>query len=155
MTSTTPFFKCIVLTAILIQSLFVGVNCFSFTGSELFWFADRNFTHSTAMILVSGTDQYFPARLPAFGPPFSDGFKGQLVEARGDRFGCHSETDDQTSNSEGWEYEGKILLVQRGECSYTTKVKQVQEAGGIAAILGPKTTTAQLSEVVDGGICHY
>src|SRR5208282_3553655 len=153
MTSTITFFNSIVLTVILIQSFFVRVNCFSLKGSELFWFAKRNFTHSTAMILVSGTDQYFPARLPAFGPPFRDGFKGQLVQASGDRFGCHSESDNQSSNSEGWEYEGKILLVKRGDCSYTTKVKRVQEAGGIAAILGPKTRSAQLSGVVDDGIC--
>ena len=104
------------------------------------------------MILVSGTDQYFPAHVSGFGPLFGRGFTGPLVQARGDRFGCT--TDDQTSNSEGWEYEGKILLVQRADCSYSTIVKQVQEAGGIAAILGPKASPSKLSGVFEGGICH-
>ena len=151
MTRTITFF---VFTAFLIQSFFAGVNCFSLRGSELFWFVQRNFTHSTAMILVSGSGQYFPARLPPFGPPFNDGFTGQLVQARGDRFGCASETDNQASTSEGWEYEGKILLVRRGDCSYTSTVQQVQEVGGIAAILGPKTSPVQLPRILDGGICH-
>jgi hypothetical protein len=152
MSSTITSFKCIVFTIILIQSFFVGVNCFSLRPSELFWFAQKNFSHSNAMILVSGTDQYFPAHVSGFGPPFHKSFTGPLVQARGDRFGCR--TDDKTSSSEEWEYEGKILLVPGEDCSYATIVKQVQEAGGIAAILGPKTGPVKLSGVFDGGICH-
>jgi PA domain len=35
------------------------------------------------------------------------------------------------------EYVGKIVLVQRGKCSYITKeVMNIQERGGIAVIVG-------------------
>ena len=153
MATAITFLRCSILTALFIQA-FVCVNCFSLIGHALAWRVQSDFAHLTVMIFVHDTHQYFPARLPAFGPRFNEVLRGQLVQASGDRFGCHNETDFQTSNVEGGEYEGKILLLQRGECSYITKVKRVQEAGGIAAILGPKSSSDRSSRITNDGACH-
>jgi hypothetical protein len=55
--------------------------------------------------------------------------QGELVKAWGDGLGCSNSTKNFSCR-------GKIVLVQRGQCSFAEKVRRVQEVGGIAVIVG-------------------
>lgn len=53
-----------------------------------------------------------------------------------DENGCKDMEEELNKTLSHWERKKpKIILVNRGECSFVTKVKHVEEAGGIAAII--------------------
>ena len=41
-------------------------------------------------------------------------------------------------------FEGKIVLVQRGKCAFAEKIRRVQDAGGIAVVVGDNTPSSGL-----------
>jgi hypothetical protein len=49
-------------------------------------------------------------------------------------------------------FKGKIVLVQRGKCSFADKVRRVQEAGGIAVVVGDNTPSSGLLTMYAKGI---
>jgi len=89
----------------------------------------------------------------AFGPPATpDNFSGDIVQgldgviaaAPGARVddGCEPLTIDAT---------GKIVLMYRGVCAFTVKVKNAQNAGAKAAIIANSGTPGNLFEFAVGG----
>jgi hypothetical protein len=121
--------------ALCIHVLLVCVSGLSIQRRELSFGEWSGLGYSSVRIIISSTNQTVPGLPAGFGPEFGDKFKGELVRVIGDRFGCEtpSEMNDTTSHTE---YAGKIVLVQRGKCSYITKVTNIQERGGIAVIVG-------------------
>jgi len=95
------------------------------------------FSHFAADIFIPSTNDTFYSRPAAFGSEFPDHLPGRLVKAWGDGLACSdvgSEAD--SDDSPALEYEGMIVLVQRGVCSFAEKVRRVQRAGGIAVVVG-------------------
>lgn len=86
------------------------------------------FSHFAADVVVPSTNDTFISRPAAFGGDFDDIVHGELVKAWGDGRAC--------TNSTSSEFEGKIVLVERGECSFVEKVRRVQGVGGIAVVVG-------------------
>lgn len=87
-------------------------------------------------VFISTTNYSFHARLATFGPPINGILTRQLVNIRGDPFGCQNSTAVPNPKAINLDYKGKIVLIQRGKCSYTTKIRQIQEAGGTGVIVG-------------------
>ena len=57
-----------------------------------------------------------------------------MVKAWGDGNVCKNPIE-----GEDGEWEGKIVLVRRGECSFADKVRTVQRMGGKAVVVGDNT----------------
>ncbi|KAI9255529.1 hypothetical protein BY458DRAFT_519884 [Sporodiniella umbellata] len=80
---------------------------------------------STLLLISNETLMDYPA---AFGPQVSKyGKIGYLAEPKTDPTGCSLTTRPHMD----W-----IALVQRGQCSFVTKVRKMQESGAIAVIVG-------------------
>ena len=79
---------------------------------------------------------HLASRLASFGGDFDDIVQGELVKAWGDGLACTDSTSE--------EFKGKIVLVQRGECSFAEKVRRVQGVGAIAVIVGDNTAGSGL-----------
>jgi len=64
--------------------------------------------------------------------------QGQLIKAWADGLACTNYTAGETTglHADHQEYRGKIVLVERGKCSFAEKVRRVQEIGGLAVIVG-------------------
>ncbi|MGH3506999.1 MAG: M4 family metallopeptidase [Nocardioidaceae bacterium] len=74
----------------------------------------------------------------AFGPaPTTAGVSGDVVQGvdAADAAGP-STTDGCTALTNGADVAGKIALIDRGSCAFTIKVKNAQNAGAIAAVIG-------------------
>lgn len=121
---TFPFALCI-------HVLLARVSGLSIPRNEISYGDWGGLGYSSVTIVISSTNQTIPGLPAGFGPEFDNKFKGELIRVAGDRFGC--ETPSRTNTTE---YVGKIVLVQRGKCSYITKVMNIQERGGIAVIVG-------------------
>lgn len=84
---------------------------------------------------------FFSKGTPEENPvDFSKGFKyGEEYEYVdcGFGFGTNDEKD-QGNDFDGIELKGKIALVQRGESSFSEKIKNAQDAGAVAVIVGNK-----------------
>jgi len=98
------------------------------------------FNRFAADIFIPSTNDTFDSRPAAFGSEFPEYLHSRLVKAWGDGLAC----SDGASEADGdnllrLDYEGMIVLVQRGACSFAEKVRSVQRAGGIAAIVGDNT----------------
>src|SRR5579862_1102700 len=52
-------------------------------------------------------------------------------------------------------FKGKIVLVQRGKCAFAEKVRRVQEAGGIAVVVGDNTPSSGLLTMYAKGTLLY
>jgi hypothetical protein len=89
-----------------------------------------------ADIFVPSTNDTFFSRPAAFGSDFPEQLPGRLVKAWGDGLACSDVASEAADDDLGMEYEGMIVLVQRGLCSFVEKVRRVQHAGGIAVIVG-------------------
>jgi hypothetical protein len=131
MASASNFRECSLLFAVLIQTFFI--ECMAIGSSNKNLVDWDGFSHSSAVIVVSATNQTIAARPATFGPAFGNEFTGQLVRVAGDGFGCQSTTEHGIN---GTEYTGNIILVQRGKCSFVDKVMNIQRRGGIAVIVG-------------------
>lgn len=161
MASTSNFRECSLLFAVLIQIFFI--ECIGSSNKNLVdW---DGFSPSSAVIVVSATNQTIAARPATFGPAFGNEFTGQLVRIAGDGFGCQSTTEVGIN---GTEYTGNIILVQRGKCSFVDKVMNIQNRGGIAVIVGDSVAQDWLFTLYPDGIilsessllrrsnqCHY
>lgn len=98
-----------------------------------------------ADILVPNTNDTFSSRPAAFGAGFDDVVEGDLVKAWGNGLACSDVSEEEQKEETGREgYKGKIVLVQRGQCSFAEKVRWVQQVGGIAVIVGDNTPGAGL-----------
>ncbi|KAI7864199.1 hypothetical protein BDF14DRAFT_1997948 [Spinellus fusiger] len=85
-----------------------------------------------ASISLLNSNITYPDHSAAFGPPVIDGLSGLLMEAQ-DPFGC----TPVKSLTKNW-----IALVKRGECSFITKIRSMQESGAIAVVVGdPESST--------------
>lgn len=62
--------------------------------------------------------------------------RGELIKAWGDGLACTNYTAAETGLDVDHKYRGKIVLVERGKCSFAEKVRRVQKIGGIAVIVG-------------------
>lgn len=120
--------KTVALIALFCQSFVV-------TSGEMSSDTPNHLEHTPSLTMWAA-NQSFAARLAAFGPNFDDSFKGQLMKVCGDTFGCQKPTHVQISIAKKCEIEGKILLLQRGNCSYTTQIRQMQKMGSIGVIVG-------------------
>jgi hypothetical protein len=107
------------------------------------------FSYYAADIVVPSTNDTFASRPAAFGAGFDDIIEGELVKAWGDGLAC-----DNLTELSGERFTGKIVLVQRGKCSFADKVRQVQYVGGIAAIVGDNTAGSGLLTMYAKGISH-
>lgn len=97
-----------------------------------------SFVPQSAMVSVPSLNITLAARPAAFGPKISShlnddenepfGFEGQL-EVVIDSFGC-------AGHSEPRDYSGKIVLVERGECSFYNKVYNLQTQHAAAVVVG-------------------
>jgi hypothetical protein len=52
-------------------------------------------------------------------------------------------------------FQGKIVLVQRGKCSFADKVRRVQQVGGIAVVVGDNTPSTGLLTMYAKGTIPY
>jgi hypothetical protein len=115
------------------------------------------FSHYAADILVPSTNDTFSSRPGAFGGVFEGELTGILVKAWSDGLACNDimQTEDTADNvsdatavdSETYRshpFRGKIVLVQRGKCSFADKVRRVQQVGGIAVVVGDNTPSSGL-----------
>ena len=93
------------------------------------------FNHYAADIFVPSTNDTFSSRPAAFGGVFDDIVEGELVKAWGDGNACKNPVEGE----DGEQWEGKIVLVRRGECSFADKVRRVQRVGGKAVVVGDNT----------------
>ncbi len=85
--------------------------------------------------------QNCPAGAAAFGPPLTEsGTTGDVAVAvdASDAAGP-STTDACTAITNGAAVSGKVALVDRGTCGFTVKVKNAQNAGAIAVVVGNNT----------------
>jgi PA domain len=97
------------------------------------------FTHYSADIVVPSTNDTFRSRPAAFGSSFEDEFEGELIRSPGDGLMC-----EEVPPSDQIRFRGKIILLQRGQCSFAAKTRNVQRAGAIAAIVGDNTAGSGL-----------
>lgn len=109
------------------------------------------FSHFAADISIPSTNDTFSSRPAAFGSEFPEHLGGRLVKAWGDGLAC-SDVASGADQRLATEYEGMIVLVQRGLCSFAEKVRRVQHAGGIAAIVGDNTAGSGLLTMYAKGI---
>ncbi|CAG8546264.1 2253_t:CDS:2 [Diversispora eburnea] len=87
-----------------------------------------------ATIIVVATNVTYQDRIAAFGPRLTDeGFSGYLVSVEtieeGNQKGCS--ILKKKVNTENW-----IALVERGQCSFIDKVRNMQASGAIAVVVG-------------------
>jgi hypothetical protein len=151
MENALNFRKSIVLLAFLIQ--FFIVDCLSAPSLHTRDIVDwDDLSHSSTLIVVSGTNQTFAARPATFGPAFGNEFKGRLVRVAGDRFGCHTPLEVGINSTE---YAGNIVLVQRGKCSFVDKVLNIQKRGGVAVIVGDDIFQDSLFTLYPDGIILF
>jgi hypothetical protein len=87
-----------------------------------------------ADILVPSTNDTFVSRPAAFGSTFENVLLGELVKVGGDGLACQNLTEAESSGPTV--LKGKIVLVERGKCAFADKVRNVQQAGGIAVVVG-------------------
>ena len=92
------------------------------------------FGYYAADIFVPSTNDTFSSRPAAFGPAFDNIVEGELVKAWGDGLACDPPTEEDIE-----EWDGRVVLVRRGECSFVEKVRWVQRMGGKAVIVGDNT----------------
>jgi hypothetical protein len=151
MSSALGVRKYVVFFAILIwRFLLRGVNCVAVRSTDIYlgdWVGHGPFS---ASIVLESTNQTFPARPASFGPAFGDEFKGQLVRVAGHRFGCQTPLTEAGINET--EFAGKVVLVQRGKCSYFNQIMYIQEMGGIAVIVGDDIPQDRLFPMYPDGI---
>jgi hypothetical protein len=96
------------------------------------------FSLYAADIFVPSTNDTFNSRPAAFGGVFDDIVQGELVKVWGDGNACRDLVEeDEDVQAEEWE--GRIVLVRRGECSFAEKVRRVQKVGGKAVVVGDNT----------------
>lgn len=88
-----------------------------------------------ASIHVTISNETFEDRISSFGPRLSpNGMIGFMIEPSQDPTGCS--LVEAPSSSSDW-----IALVQRGGCSFITKVRYMQKSGAIAVVVGdPKSS---------------
>lgn len=68
------------------------------------------------------------------------------MKAWGDGLACSNLTTEREK------FKGKIILVQRGLCSFVDKVRRVQYVGGIAVVVGDNTAGSGLLTMFAKGI---
>lgn len=115
--------------------------------------------HSSNHILIANPSSLvniFPAGVPhrpaLFGiPTYGASLTGRVVYATpGDRDGCSpintSLVDDWPSSNEAY-----IVMVERGDCSFTTKVKNAQDVGAKAVIIIDNRDEITLPYMADDG----
>ncbi|KAL0079300.1 hypothetical protein J3Q64DRAFT_1260987 [Phycomyces blakesleeanus] len=91
-------------------------------------------TVAKASISVLNSNTTCADHSAAFGPPIQDeGLIGFLMEPSHDPFGCTPTTQPTTD----W-----VALLQRGGCSFITKVRAMQISGAVAVVVGdPESST--------------
>ncbi len=94
--------------------------------------SSSTFLHVTAPASIAG---YFSSRAAAFGPAFPNGLTGTVVQGTDDTIDGPSATDCCGALTNGPSVSGKIALIDRGDCNFTVKVKNAQNAGAIAVIM--------------------
>ncbi|RKP33827.1 hypothetical protein BJ085DRAFT_18196, partial [Dimargaris cristalligena] len=90
----------------------------------------------SGLIVVEATNQTFTDRSAAFGPPPSEaGLVGSLVALPPtdptNRFGCRPFRPPAGLSPQPW-----FALVERGECAFIDKVRNMQQSGASAVIVG-------------------
>ncbi|KAI7908125.1 uncharacterized protein BX663DRAFT_493057 [Cokeromyces recurvatus] len=89
-----------------------------------------HFTFVYGTIYVTLSNETLEDRSAAFGPKMSkDGKVGYIIEPEQDPTGCNRVKMPQMYNN--W-----IALLSRGGCSFITKVRNMQQSGAIAVIVG-------------------
>jgi hypothetical protein len=86
------------------------------------------FSRYRADILVPSTNDTFVSRPAAFGLVFQEVISGDLITAW-DVLACDPPKDQEM-------YRGRMILVQRGKCTFAEKARMVQQVGGTAIIVG-------------------
>ena len=136
-----------VLTYIAICANICVVVCSGFSFRNT-WRTVSALTQFAADIIVSCSNETFPTRSATFGPTLT-----QIVEQSLTKFpddGC----DNSSMNTNDLEYEGKVVLVPRGNCSFEAKIRHIQELGGIAVIIGDNISRDWLFTICSDG-CPY
>lgn len=87
-----------------------------------------SFVPQSAVVTLPEQNVSFIARPAAFGPVLGKALEGQMAAVKKGTYGCESVIDK--------ELEGKVVLVERGECSFYEKVLKLQESGAKAVIVG-------------------
>ncbi|KAI9259086.1 hypothetical protein BY458DRAFT_517723 [Sporodiniella umbellata] len=80
-------------------------------------------------ITIVKTNETLVDRLASFGPRIDDTVIGQLSEPSNDSFGCVP----VNNTIKNW-----IPLLERGHCSFLTKVQAMQASGAIAVVVGDR-----------------
>jgi hypothetical protein len=107
------------------------------------------FGYFAADVFVPSTNDTFPSRPAAFGGSFDDSVQGELVKAWGDGLACSNlTTEEEMCNV----FRGKIILVQRGLCTFAEKVRRAQYVGGIAVVVGNNVAESGLLTMFARGI---
>ena len=104
---------------------------------------------NTSDIILHDQDAIIPSRPAAFGGNFDSPVSGELVKAWDNHLGCSPSND---STEELSRFRGKIVLVQRGGCSFVSKVRTVQEVGGVGVIVGDTCIQCPLMTMYAYGI---
>lgn len=106
-----------------------------------------NVTAAAPSVLSLGTPQLkvvaprdlsgaYPIGPAAFGPSFSSpGVIGPLVQVQDTGGGSPTDACEPLSVESARAVAGKIALIDRGTCTFTTKVKNAQDAGARAALV--------------------
>src|SRR5438477_2404813 len=82
------------------------------------------FSRYAADILVPSTNDTFLSRPAAFGVMFEEVLAAELISAW-DGLACSPPADTAP-------FRGRVVLVQRGQCTFADKVRLAQQIGGIA-----------------------
>ncbi|ORX61920.1 hypothetical protein DM01DRAFT_1331395 [Hesseltinella vesiculosa] len=91
-----------------------------------------------ATVRVMVTNVTYPTQLASFGPTIDDyGFLGYLHYPMESVYGC-----EVLSSPPAGEW---IALVTRGKCSFLTKIRNMQQSGASAVIVGDRQANAWLS----------
>jgi len=122
--------------------------------------------YSDSLIIVKETNDTIPSRMAAFGPTIGEGIQGivvpmhKLVNDTNNievlKSGCRVATDDEIKriydNNSKAEEDGFIALVERGgNCTFSDKVRNMQNSGAKAVIVGNNRGEIHLVTMYAGG----
>lgn len=79
----------------------------------------------------------------------------KLEDEDNDRDGSTRRSEGSLEMDKKNRFMGKIVLVQRGKCAFAEKVRRVQEAGGIAVVVGDNTPSSGLLTMYAKGTLLY
>jgi len=130
---------CKEVTWIIICLIWIG--CCFIPSSEAY---DDNL-FSDSLVIVQNTNETFQSRLAAFGPGLEEGLEGIVIPIeevdKDNKYGCKM-VDEEKIKAKAKEYkvdiskDGYIAMIMRGNCTFSQKVRNMQNSGAKGVIVG-------------------